>query len=232
MPRTNYFLPLALLVVVTAVLQLTDLDLQISALFFDESSTQWLGKDRPICVFVYDWGPAFVLVPGILGIAYIVAGMTIEFRSSQRLRSGLCLVLSPTLSHVLINEILKRIVDRPRPRYVIEFSGPRSFQKILDPDFIGEGNSLPSSHAAAGYSRLSLYFLFQYRRRRLAVTFLIAGATAGSIMGFVRVCQGAHFTSDVLWAFGVIYFANLLLYRHWYTRKIDDGKNDPSPLLH
>src|SRR3546814_13017717 len=63
------------------------------------------------------------------------------------------------------------------------------------------GGALPSVHAAVGYSVFSLYFAgWALNNRRLRWLGLASGLILGSFFGALRILQGAHFLSQILWS--------------------------------
>jgi membrane-associated PAP2 superfamily phosphatase len=107
---------------------------------------------------------------------------------------------------VLVNGILKDYTGRPRPYQLEAFGGKLPFREALELGPPGEGYSFPSGHAATAFYLMAPYFLWWRRRRRLASLALGVGLAWGGCVGFVRMLQGGHFLSDVLWAAGVVYF--------------------------
>ncbi len=106
----------------------------------------------------------------------------------------LTLILGPGL---LINFILKDHSGRSRPNRVEAFGGDRQFT----PAFVTTGAcktncSFVSGDAAMGYYFLA--FLFVARKRRWAIA--LAAYTLGTAIGVLRIAQGAHFLSDVIFA--------------------------------
>lgn len=106
----------------------------------------------------------------------------------------LTLVIGPGL---VINIILKNHTGRTRPIRVEAFGGDRPFT----PAFVTTGAcrsncSFVSGDAAMGYYFLA--FLFVARKRRRAIA--LAAYTLGTAIGVLRIAQGAHFFSDVIFA--------------------------------
>jgi membrane-associated PAP2 superfamily phosphatase len=76
-----------------------------------------------------------------------------------------------------------------------------------------EGHCWPAGHAASGFSLLALFFFLRDRRPRLARQVLWAVLLFGSLLGFGRMTQGAHFLSHTV-ATGLIdWLICLTLYR-------------------
>lgn len=99
---------------------------------------------------------------------------------------------------VVANLIFKDNLGRARPRDVIEFGGSKAFTPPLVPSRECPRNcSFVSGEASsmfAAFFALAL-LLPQYRLAMLAT-----GIGAGLLAGMVRITQGAHFLSDILFA--------------------------------
>lgn len=92
----------------------------------------------------------------------------------------------------------KEHFGRARPREVIEFGGTKAFTPPLVLSRECSRNcSFVSGEASAMYAPFfGLAFLLPRHRRRL----LAVGIAAGTLAGVVRIIQGGHFLSDVLFA--------------------------------
>lgn len=118
----------------------------------------------------------------------------------------LLLVLGPGL---LVNSVFKEHWGRARPKDVAEFGGERQFRPALLPTNQCDHNcSFTCGDASVGFYLVGLAFLFPRRRR----TWLAAGIGAGTLIGLVRMVQGAHFFSDVVFSFFAVYFVAALLH--------------------
>jgi lipid A 4'-phosphatase len=121
---------------------------------------------------------------------------------------------------LFVNSVLKDHWGRARPSHVTEFGGHRKFTAaFVISDQCKTNCSFVSGDASLGYFGLAFFFIA--RRRR---TF-IAGASilAGTLFGLVRMAQGAHFLSDVIFSGVFTFLAAWLLYflllHHWPTRQ-------------
>jgi len=169
---------------------------------------------------------AFIIGSGWLLIRNIADSLR---RRQAILRSGSTrriLFLLLTLGFgpgLLINTILKVQSGRARPIRVQAFGGDREFTPAFSVANQCRGNcSFVSGDAAMGYFLLA--FLFIARKRRLAIA--LSAYAAGSAIGLVRIAQGAHFLSDVIFAgfftFLVAWVLYLLILR---------STEDSSPVL-
>jgi membrane-associated PAP2 superfamily phosphatase len=201
-------LPAALLAAGTVAAWVFDLDLRLSALFFDPASTpDWIYSKSALVKFLYRWGeiPAVMLGMG----ACLMIAMAARRRPERALtRAGLILLISLVLGPLLVtNSLLKSYYGRPRPQQVTEFGGTAPFRPALLPTFDPRQNSFPSGHAAAAFAMMLPYFAWRRSNRRWAFAALGGGLAFGTVMGVVRIVQGGHFFTDVLWAAGVVWFS-------------------------
>ncbi|MGY6273333.1 phosphatase PAP2 family protein [Achromobacter denitrificans] len=75
------------------------------------------------------------------------------------------------------------------------------------------GGALPSGHAGAGYSMLSLYFAgWALGRPAWRWGGLAIGIAAGAGFSVVRILQGAHFLSQTLWSAALLWFLAALFF--------------------
>jgi lipid A 4'-phosphatase len=111
----------------------------------------------------------------------------------------LALLLGPGL---LVNVVLKEEVERPRPYQVVELGGPQAFVPAFAPSPPGaDGASFVSGHAAIAFYLIALAWVFPQRRRR----WWVVGVAFGAAMGLTRMAAGAHFLSDVVFAYFAVH---------------------------
>lgn len=106
----------------------------------------------------------------------------------------LCLAIGPGL---LINFILKSHWGRARPNALVEFGGTKEFSPAyVISDQCKKNCSFASGDAAIGY--FALLFLFIVRKTTIRVA--VSATLLGTTIGLIRIAQGAHFLSDVVFA--------------------------------
>jgi lipid A 4'-phosphatase len=116
---------------------------------------------------------------------------------------------------------LKDLTLRARPFHVTEFAGDRRFTPALQiADQCDDNCAFVSGHTSDGFFLVTLMLID--RRRRW---WWVAGGTlAGMLIGFARVSVGAHWLSDVLWAFPVTLIGSWLAWyivgRPVFTKKV------------
>lgn len=125
------------------------------------------------------------------------------FTAPKWLFLTVCLVIGPG---VVSNAILKDNWGRARPVHLVEFGGTKTYSPPLVPSNQCEKNcSFVAGEASMAYATFfAAAFLFAGVGRR----FICAGLLAGLFSGAVRMSQGAHFLSDVVFA-GVVMAATI-----------------------
>ena len=210
-------LPLLIMIVGTALFYWSDADLQISGAFYDPVAQKWVGNDSILVRLSYFYGP---YLSGIIAFWALFNFLGSFVHPRFLLKRGLslfillCILVGPV---VIVNGVFKETWRRPRPRDTLELGGHHPFQKVLiikDRSF--KGKSFPSGHASSGFVLVLLYFLLKKRRPGLASAALLFGLFWGTWLGFVRIVLGGHFASDVLWAFGLVWYSTLVLFYLWY----------------
>jgi lipid A 4'-phosphatase len=144
----------------------------------------------------------------------LISGRAIVFLIST-------LVLGPGL---LVNGILKDHWSRPRPIDVTQFGGSERYVPWWDPRGTCDSNcSFVSGDVAGAVWTLAPAALAPPQWRALAY---VASLALGAGMAVIRVVQGAHFVSDVIFAgvftFLIIWVAHGLIYR-WPRTRLSDA---------
>lgn len=199
---------------VTAAVFLThpELDLAIAGYFADGTNGFPL-RQHPIAKFFNDMINVMALVMALAS----VIGWSLASRMRMTV-AGLwarhyafllgALVLGPGL---IANGIFKENWGRARPRQVTEFGGTADFSPpLVIADQCSSNCSFVSGDASMGFYFLALALMTPKRTRPLAI---LAALAFGLFIGFIRVLQGAHFFSDVIFAGVFVGLAILLLYR-------------------
>jgi membrane-associated PAP2 superfamily phosphatase len=203
---------------------LTDLDMRVAYFFYG------LNPKEPWAVNSVFWQGVYASAQWI-SIAVVTTGCFLTvlgfIRKDIRIwrRYGIFMVLGIAIGPgLLVNVVFKDHWGRPRPKAMVEFGGGEHYVPPLKFNEAGDGRSFPCGHASAGFSLISLWFirrdlksgheasgfLFQRLLLRLPVHApLLLALVWGGLLGWVRMEQGGHFLSDVLWSayitFGVHY---------------------------
>lgn len=197
---------------------LPQLDLALTGLFFDPVRG-FPANDSPWVVAIYRGVPIAtrVLVVGLMiGLIFSLTANLVRRSAVIRTRCAqlafllTAIVLGPGL---IIDVGLKDHWGRARPAQVQEFGGTRQFTPALQPTSECPDNcSFVSGHAAFGYQLIALAYLGDARRRR---RWLIIALLAGSLLGLLRIAQGAHFLSDIAFSFFFTWLGSWAAYLIW-----------------
>ncbi|MGH7045027.1 MAG: phosphatase PAP2 family protein [Stellaceae bacterium] len=204
---------------VALFLFLPQVDLWTSGLFYVRGRGFVLAHWPPILV-VFDAVPWIARGIVILVVA-AAAWLFLTGRPLWRLdRKALVFVaLSTALGPgLLANTVLKDHWGRARPVQIAAFGGIHRFTPAPLPARECATNcSFVSGHAALGFSLVAFAMLLPPgRRRRHAIG---AALVCGGLIGLVRIAQGGHFLSDVVFAGLLVYGTTALLY--WWVVDLD-----------
>ena len=189
-----------------------ELDIAISRAF-QHADGSFAGNDSAVVMALYWSVPWIGRILGLGGLAIGLIGLWRRDWIGVRLRHralSLALVFLVGVS-AAVNFGLKEHWGRPRPASTSVLGGTLVFQPVLQPSNQCQRNcSFVSGHAATGYALLAVGLMAAPRLRR---RWLAVGAAAGLLLGLARVSQGAHFTSDILFA-GLVVWACASGVRH------------------
>jgi membrane-associated PAP2 superfamily phosphatase len=210
--RYALWIPAAVLALATTLAWVTPLDRALARLFYVESG--WpVGQSAPFD-FAYHYGQHLGFLPALFAIAVLLAGIRLPKLAEWRRGAAFLLLLLAIGPGLLVNVVFKEGWNRPRPRETVEFGGQYSYQApfVIGEDAPGK-KSFPSGHAAMAFFYVAPYFILLAKNRRAAHLWLAFGIAWGLFVGVARIAQGAHWFSDVIWSFGMVYFAGYALAR-------------------
>ncbi len=204
---------------VALFLLLPQIDLWASGLFYVRGEGFVLAHWPPI-VFVFRAIPwlargIVLIVFGAAAWLFLVGLPLWRFDRKALLFIGFSLALGPGL---LTNTVLKDHWGRARPVQVTAFGGSHLFTPApLPADQCPTNCSFVSGHAALAFSLVAFGFLLPAgRSRRRGIG---AALAFGGLVGLVRIAQGGHFLSDVVFAGLLVYGTTALL--HWWIVERD-----------
>lgn len=198
------FIVAGLLIGVTVLIWITDGDRSLAALFY-EASAGWYGVDSMVCSLVYHLAPWPAICLITAALAVLIAGIKKVTLRSLRIHALFILLLLIIGPGLVVNVWLKDNHGRARPREVVEFGGTHEFKQFWEGGDTGKNSSFPSGHASIAFALFAPWFILRDRHPTMARNALIAGVCWGTIVGLVRIAQGGHFLSDVIWAGGLVY---------------------------
>jgi lipid A 4'-phosphatase len=188
----------------------SDIDLIFSGLFFDpaldlDGQTQkrfWLRHSEYLrfVFWLVDVVARVVLVAAIAITAYRVWRKHPKLLASSIVTASL--VLGPALT---VNSVFKEHWDRARPGQIVDFGGDKAFSPAWAiSDQCTRNCSFTSGHAAAGFAVIIGHFVSRN------LLWLWLGLISGALIGLTRIAVGAHFLSDVVFSFYVVYLVTAI----------------------
>lgn len=179
-----------------------ELDIGASQLFYKQGQGGvvpgfWLADSEFLKVFfrlVDDVAQGVLLLSIAIAVFY---GLKKHPRFLASAIVATSLLLGPAIA---VNAVFKEHWDRARPRQIVEFGGAKQFTPAwVISDQCSRNCSFVSGHAAAGFSFVVGYFVSQSR------AWLWLGLAFGGLTGLTRIMVGAHFLSDVVFSFFIVY---------------------------
>ena len=180
-----------------------EIDMKVAALFYFGDELGFKYEDGPVISFIYDLFrelPRY-LVPALIVMLVITTMKRFDWQRHRKsiLFLFVVLILGPGF---IVHAVFKDTWDRSRPRHLQEFGGEWHFTPAFVVAHECEKNcSFVSGHAAMGFYWIALAWPLRKRR------WLIPGLITGAIVGGVRIIQGGHFLSDVIFAGFFVYFS-------------------------
>jgi len=191
-----------------------DLDLRVAEATFSPATgfigwrLGWLGVVRSAFIIFY-FGILAISIAGWLASA---KGYGRLFGAKEWLFMLVCLSVGPGL---LANVGFKDQWGRARPKQIVAFGGTRAFTPALLPTNQCKRNcSFVSGEASSVFAP---FYAAAAIAPQWAVTLIVVGTAAGLGAGAVRIAQGAHFLSDVVFAGLCMGFMVLALHRLMYA---------------
>jgi lipid A 4'-phosphatase len=158
------------------------------------------------------WTTAIAAVTGII-LALAKRQRLFGLGLPQWIFLALVLITGPGL---IANTILKDNWGRPRPIQVVEFGGPARFTPVLERSGTCERNcSFVSGEASATFA---IFFAVALLARKRRTALMAAAVAAGSVAGLIRMGEGGHFLSDVI--FAAVFMALDVALMHWLVFRV------------
>ena len=195
------------------------LDLSVSTLFY-AGNGNFPANEYWFVNWVYVGVPWVARLFFVFAIAVILLSIFSPLKINRRQwrRASAFITVVVLGIGLLVHSFLKDGMGRPRPRDVQTFAGPVHFVPAFTPsNFCATNCSFVSGHAAVGFSLISLGMFGVRRRQRF---WFFAGVITGTLIGAVRIAQGGHFLSDVVFSFVAIWFVHLLIRSFWLRFRV------------
>lgn len=176
------------------------LDLQISAWFYDPARRTWPADDSALIGHYRDLSSVVAVILVIIAVGAL-AWSAIRRRAPALIGPRAAAVLLGSLAlgpGLITNVLLKPQWGRPRPAEVVEFGGKLAFTPWWSPYGACDGNcSFVSGEESIAAWLIAWAVVLPPRYRGVTMALALLHC---ALMGASRVAMGGHFTSDVLFA--------------------------------
>lgn len=218
----------AIALLVGLVVAVPAIDLGLGRLFY-MSDGQFAGEGSVLMLVLRNIFILLYVAVCVVGIAGMIVTRNLKqtllgFGFAKWLFLAVCLATGPG---VVANLALKDQWGRARPRDVVEFGGTLKFTPVLAS--AKECNRNCSFVCGKSSSIFIVFFAAACMWRRRAAALVIAGMAAGGLAGAVRMSQGAHFFSDVV--FSGIFMGVTVLALHWLFEAIAASARNQNDLI-
>lgn len=150
------------------------------------------------------------LTAGAAALVWLMPARGDNGNRPRRRRAAAFVVLTMLLGPgLLVNVVLKDHWGRARPGHVENFGGKAHFTPAwVISDQCQKNCSFVCGDASVGFGLIALAFVARRPRPWLAL-----GLALGVALGLMRMGQGGHFLSDVVFSFYAVWFVAWLLHR-------------------
>jgi membrane-associated PAP2 superfamily phosphatase len=210
----GHLLPLIAVAAAIFALDHAGMDLLVTGWYFDAQSGVFPWRHNGFLeVVMHHWTKYLVILIAVAALA----GYVISFLAPQLIPARplfLFVALALTLAPLTV-AALKFVSLRHCPWDIAGFGGYVPYVTWFDayPAGVAPGRCFPAGHASTGFCLLAFYFLGRaLGSPSLARAGFLLGLAAGLGLGWVRIMQGAHFASHVLWSGVICWIVIVVLY--------------------
>ena len=195
-------------------------DIFFSSLFYRGDNQFLLQSYYSITVFFRDiLLPiilVYILVLPIISILIPIKKLYFNYKFSIKKILFIWVTLIINLIFI-INLFFKNVWGRSRPGDIIEFGSEDVFSPWYQiSDSCTSNCSFVSGDAAVGFSLIVLYFVSN------DLKYIYLSIISGVLLGMVRIAEGGHFLSDVIFSAIMVFFFSFVI-KKYFLNKFDDG---------
>lgn len=201
--------------------EFSDFDVIFASQFFDFANERWIwGNSWWVNELTHEGGRFLVgIVFSISLLIWIRSFFVAWLRPLRRASGFLCLAMLLGIGTVATAKLFTN-VDCPWSLEIFGEDRPYIHLFADRPDTLPETQCFPAGHASAGFSLMSLYFVFLEYNAQWAKRGLFIGIILGSIFGLGQQIRGAHFFSHDVWSAVICWFASLFCYTAFFKGRI------------
>jgi membrane-associated PAP2 superfamily phosphatase len=191
---------IAIFIVILAVFELTNLDIQIQDHFFNWNTNTWLvDTDNLLLATVFYTGPKYLLVT--FGTACLICfALSFKMQNLKKYRRfSLLMFMALSIIPAAIG-FLKSISNVYYPSKIERYGGNKPYVKVFEKYPAGfkqnsKSRGWPAGHASGGFAMMMLYFALPKKYRYFG---LLVAIYIGWHMGLYQMLKGAHYLSHTV----------------------------------
>ena len=219
----------ALLVGAILFFGLSGVDVWVQRHFYNPITHQWIvDTNNEVLKFIfYDGIKRLLIVIAVLFLLGLILGWKQKWMRSYR--RGLIIVVLSSIFVPLAIGSLKAVSNMPCPKSLDIFDGayPRTcvWEKYHGKEcHLEKQKCWPAGHASGGFALLSLVFLFQSRKNKIAVATI--AMVIGWGMGSYKMLIGDHFLSHTVITMILAWMLILLIVKcvDWSIREVGNKR--------
>ncbi len=192
----------------------SDIDLKITSIFYNEEGFYLAENTFGLIIYEGAYYITVLVIVILLIMLFINIVKKINPFGLNKKAIIFLIAVFALAPGIVVNSILKEHVGRPRPAHIEQFGGDLQFQAPFVVSNQCKSNcSFVSGHASFAFTFMVLGFFFRGIKRKavFSITFLF-----GLLVGFVRIYQGRHFFTDIVFAFFFTWLVITLVYKFLY----------------
>ena len=191
-------------------------DLFFSGLFYKSNNQFLLQSYYSVTIFFRDiLLPVilvYILVLPIISILIPINKLYFGYKFSTKRIFFVWITLIINIIFI-INLFLKNVWGRTRPGDVLEFGGKDDFFPWYQiSDACTSNCSFVSGDAAVGFSLIVLYFVSNNLK------YVYLSIIFGLLFGMVRIAEGGHFLSDVIFSAIIVFFFSFIINKYFLNK--------------
>jgi membrane-associated PAP2 superfamily phosphatase len=212
----NFLIPIFIMGLSALAFNIFAWDNRVQSFYYRDA---WFMNERTWVQAIYRFGNIPALLVTILALIAYLRSWAKDSKVFRYRHLSAYLVLAMLIGPgLIVNSILKDHWGRPRPRDVVEYGGRYAYEAPLTIDSESPGKSFPCGHATMGFYFFAPAFILGLKRNVFGKLLFYFALFYGTLIGWVRVMQGGHFVSDVIFAGAIVYLCTYLL---WKLMKLD-----------
>lgn len=191
-----------------------EVDLYFTKIFYDKGFAY---RNSNFPVLIYKLVKLLSTITAVSLITLLIANIALKknyfLPTKKVIFLILCMALGPGL---VVNTVFKDNWGRARPAQILEFGGDKTFTSaFIISDQCERNCSFVSGHASIGY----FFSAFAYVFPQFNLLLYFGGIALGLFFGLMRIMQGQHFLSDVIFSGVFVLFVTHMIYLFMFKIK-------------